>query len=259
MKRGWAFLTLLVGCAWAAAPADGAFWKKKAESEPATSTATAERPAVGKPIRTPAPAPAPAPAVKAIAQPGQQPTVRRPHYRVDGPEMETTLLQLAESRELRRGEIVVLSRLLVEKQNELRRMDRRLQEVFGVDPSVTYQYDADSRCIYRLDTKEGAEELARAGGVDPEDLITRTIHRELATPDAANAFTRLVSAKKITNNEIRVLQLLLREKNMELKKVETTLAARFSIAPDKHYEYDASAQTLFEIVGVGEPVVGVAQ
>ena len=251
MKRLWAFITLVIAVVWPGPPADAAFWKKKSEADdpPAVSGPAA----AVEPARNAADSAAPAITTVAQAQPdSQQQAVRRAHYKVDGPETETTLMQLAESRQLRRGEIVVLSRLLVEKRNELGRMDRRLQDVFAVDPSVTYQYDADSRTIYRLDTKEDAEELAQSEEVNPEDLITRTLHRELATAEAANAFTRLVSAKKITNSEIRVLQLLLREKNMELKKVETTLAARFSIAPDKHYEYDASAQTLYEVVGAAQ-------
>jgi hypothetical protein len=177
---------------------------------------------------------------------------RRAHISIPDDQTEQILVQLAESRQLREEEIRVLGRLHVEKEGELERMNQRLMDGYGIAADQNYQYDQETRTLFKLELKEGVDpdgpvpEGATAG-----DLFDKIGPVTLATPDAESEFLRLVSAKKITASELQVVELLLKEKNMELQKVYSSLKERFAISPKKHYEYDPEAHTLFEVVKAG--------
>ena len=187
-----------------------------------------------------------------ITDPMPGPGSRRAHISIPDNQTEQILVQLAESRELREEEIKVLGRLHTEKKSELDRMNQRLMDGYGIAADQNYQYDRETRTLFKLELKEGVDpdgpvpEGATAG-----DLFNKVGPVTLATSDAESDFLRLVSAKKITASELQVVGLLLKEKNMELQKVYSSLKERFAISPKKHYEYDPEAHTLFEVVKAG--------
>ena len=236
---------LAVAAIYSAVNSEAAFWNKKTEEpEPAgEGVEVVSVPRVASPEAV-----APAPGVAATPR-------RRAHFLVKDPETERSLMQLAESRREREEEIRVILRLYQEKQGELARMNGRLAEKFQISADENYQYDNETKSLYKLTPKEGAQDLAAAGGAAAEDLFDRKLHLSLEPEDMEVTFVRLVSAKKITASELQVLQLLLKEKNMELAKIHSSLKERFSVSPEKHYEYDAEAHTLFEIVQAGSPAV----
>ncbi len=224
---------------------DAAFWNKKgdrSEAEEPTIEVVSVPDTVSPGIAAPAATPSAAPQ-------------RRAHFLVKDSETEKGLMQLAESRRQREEEIRVILRLYEEKQGELARMNGRLTEKFGISAEENYQYDNETKSLYKLTPKEGAEDLAQNGQTAPEDLFDKKLHMSLELEDMEVTFVRLVSAKKITASELQVLQLLLKEKNMELAKIHASLKERFSILPEKHYEYDADAHTLFEIVQADSPAM----
>lgn len=244
-SRGYAFLVvcLLAG----GTGADAAFWNRKSSKEEA------------KPLPVP-------PTSISVTHPGQaqpEPVLRpvavsadegrRAHVQMKDQESVDVLVRLAESRQLREQEIRVLTRLHGEKEGELERMNQRLQDRFGIAPDANYQYDNESKSLYLLTPRAGVE--AGEGGA-AEDLFDRRLHRNLSNKDIEIEFVRLVSAKKITVSEIQVLKLLLKEKHLELNKVNGTLGERFAISPDKHYEFDADSRTLFEVVRPAGDVPG---
>jgi hypothetical protein len=234
-----------VGCALIVPTSRALFWKRE---DKAARTVPADPPVAMEPAQVPAGSLQSAASDPAVAAP-----TRRPHQRLEGPEAEQALVQLAESRRLREEELRVLARLHAEKRGELARMNEQLLERFGIASDETYQYDAEAKTLYKLTAKPDMEALAAGGVTDPEELFEKSRHRIFAQREQELGFVRLVSAKKITGSELQVIQLLVKEKNMELEKVLGSLKDRFSISPDKHYEYDAEAQTLFEVVRAGAP------
>jgi hypothetical protein len=131
-------------------------------------------------------------------------------------------------------------------------MNLRLFEQFGIAADETYQYDRETRTVFKLQLKDGVDPQAPIEpGTRAEQLFDKADHMVLQDDGTETEFIRLVSAKKLTANELEVLQLLLKEKNMELQKVHASLEERFAISPEKHYEYDADAHTLFEVVKAG--------
>jgi len=262
----------LAACSFLAAfTVEAAFWnrRKKVESEeqpPTESTAVEVVPVTGSaspetivPVRTEPtqihsynkPVPFSAPRPEAFAATPVSGT-RRAHISIPDDQTEQILVRLAESRQLREEEIRVLSRLNVEKQGELDRMNLRLLDGYGIAADQNYQYDQDSRTLFKLELKEGVDPDGPVPeGATAADLFDKVGPMTLATPEAEAEFLRLVSAKKITASELQVVDLLLKEKNMELQKVYSSLKERFAISPKKHYEYDPEAQTLFEVVKAG--------
>ena len=184
------------------------------------------------------------PSSKASVDGGASNSGRRAHFLIQDQKSADALVALAESRRLREEEIRVLGRLHQEKEGELNRMNERLNSRFKISADANYQYDNETKSLFLLIAKEGAEAEAAV----PEDRFHKRLHMTLSDRESEIAFVRLVSAKKITASEMQVLKLLLKEKNLELSKVHETLQERFAIAPDKHYEYDAASRTLFEIV-----------
>lgn len=217
----------------------GAFWNRK-DQEPAPEAAP---PSAGTVTQ---------------AQPGAGATsIRRAHFYIQDDATAQILVQLAESRSFREEELRVIARLFKEKEAELERMNQRLLERFGVTAEGNYQYDRDSRTLFELTAKEDIDESTASGAVSADELFDKHAHRTFIEDQEETEFVRLASAKKITASELQVLSLLLKEKQIELTRVQDSLRDRFSVSPEKHYEYDADTRTLFEIVRAGAETTAV--
>ena len=255
MKRGILTATAIVVCLWALG-VSAAFWNKKRNEEDRAGTTPPALAPTSPAEEVPATLAAGAPVVSPPSFRDDRPAAaappalyRRPHVSIQDSETERILVQLAQTRSLREEEIKVLTRLSEEKTNELGRMNERLQQRFGIRPEENYQFDQASRTLFKLTVKEGIDaETAVAQGAAADEVFDKTSHMTLRDEAAETDFVRLVSAKKITASELQVLGLLLKEKRIELSKVHASLEERFAISPEKHYEYDAEAHTLFETV-----------
>lgn len=226
-RRGVCLFLFIVGLT--AGPAGAAFWNRRSEApEPAPAVIPASssvRPAAADPASTPA---------------------RQLHRSIEDEAQRQALFSLANQRTLREEELRVLERLLNEKAAELQRLDAGLEERFGVAPDKSYQYDEAENAIYEL---SGLEEAAEGRS---DTSVTRTLHRRLGDAAAAESFLKQVGAKNITAAEIQYLRLIHKEKQLEVERVYTQLEERFGILRDKHYEYDAEEEALFEMPPAGD-------
>ncbi len=172
------------------------------------------------------------------------PSEKRALYRLKDQETVDALVKLAAGRKLREQELAVVARLLNEKQMELRGFNQQLQETFGISEEGNYQYDNESRTLFEVKAKPGAENAP----VDakPEDWIEKTKIKKLRA-DAEETFLKMVGAKKITTDEIRSLQLIIQEKKIELTNILESLQQQFSMSADNHYEYDAESRVVYQL------------
>ena len=172
-------------------------------------------------------------------------------YRLKDEETVQALVKLATGRQLREQELAVVARLISEKQLELTGFNEKLKQEFGISDEGNYHYDNESRTIYELKQKPGADKASK--NAKPEDLIEKKVQRKLKNKKTEESFLKMVGAKKITTDEIRALQLILQEKKIELANIQESLQQQFSMAPEKHYEYDADTRVVYELVMAEEP------
>ena len=185
------------------------FWRRAAEPEPASPPVAEEPTLIGPaPSETPLPEPNTAPTqvvAPATPAPGRgELTEKRAMYRLRDQETVDALVRLAAGRQLREQELVVVSRLIREKEMELASFDERLQKQFGVSPTGNYHYDNERRIIFSL---RGREDLDPET-FDPSDPLAafeKNPMRRLKDEEAEQLFLRLVGAKKITTDQIRSL------------------------------------------------------
>lgn len=253
--------TLLFG---ASGLAHAQFWRRSADTEPqpAVEEVLLIQP-TPEPVATgPVPAEAvlaePGAAEPALAEPGAvvpsasvggrgEMIEKRAMYRLRDQETVDTLVRLAAGRQLREQELVVVSRLIREKEMELAAFDERLLEQFGVSSTGNYHYDNERRIIFKL--RERAE--GESGEVDPSDPLSafdKSPLRRLRDEETEALFLRLVGAKRITSDQIRSLQLIVQEKRIELSNILDALRQQFSMDADKHYEYDAETRVVYELI-----------
>jgi hypothetical protein len=91
----------------------------------------------------------------------------------------------------------------------------------------------------RKDKQEGA------GG---EAGSTRRYHLHVPDKNTEQELLRLFSWKRTVTVQLQVLQQLASEKQQELATFSKGLKDKFSIEPDRNYDYDSQARTLYEMV-----------
>ena len=172
---------------------------------------------------------------------------KRAMYRLRDQETVDTLVRLAAGRQLREQELVVVSRLIREKEMELAAFDERLLQQFGVSATGNYHYDNERRIIFELRERGGGEDTT----VDPSDPLSafdKSPLRRIKDEETEALFLRLVGAKRITSDQIRSLQLIVQEKRIELNNILDSLRQQFSMDADRHYEYDAETRVVYELI-----------
>lgn len=252
--RSGTLLGILLG-GMLAAESEAVFWKRRSSNQKETTSQAEAASAVPgdrsqeQPVSEPDRSPPSAGAGVATPGGGEEAAVyRREHLRIEDEDSVGVLRQLAQARVLREEEIRVLGRLTQEKDAELKRMNDQLLARFGIKADDNYQYEQESRSLFRIEPKTDAAQNAASGGARTADeLFDRGLHLRFDSESDELEFIRLVSAKKITVSELAMLRLLLREKGLELERVLASLRDRFSIEPDKHYEYDEATRTLMEV------------
>lgn len=189
--------------------------------------------------------------VRSCRGPRSQPRLtKRLHLTITDKADEKTLLQLFTAKNGAMEEIRVIRRMGGEKNQEMAQLNQALQGAFQMDPAKNYRYDASAKTIYELVTKPGVN-LATNAALDEESvekLFDKKLHRQLATEDEVKQFARLAAAKKMTADQIQSFQLSLREKQMELARIEKTLSEKFSMVSDRNYQYDTRTMKLYELI-----------
>jgi len=116
-----------------------------------------------------------------------------------------------------------------------------------VKADKNYQYDADTLTI---------SEVVRPAS--DKDAAKTQLHMKLKDAAAAQSFVRMASSKRLSLEQMASLQLMFREKQMEVAEYDRQLADAYAIVKDRAYQYDPATKTLYEIVklpaGVASPM-----
>ncbi|MEM7395422.1 MAG: hypothetical protein AAF492_24075 [Verrucomicrobiota bacterium] len=172
----------------------------------------------------------------------------KPHYRVENQTAEKDFLNLSTGRKLRREEIAVLSRLGREKKAERKNLLSQRQPSFGLEPDESVEYVAENKVVYRIrkssETDKTDKPLGRSKRSTPQKKPVLTFSDD----DRHKRFLSLAVSRKLVDEQIRGLDLILREKVLELKQVEKALLNRFAINPEKHYTYNAKERKIYEVI-----------
>jgi hypothetical protein len=189
-------------------------------------------------------------AVATNATAGVKPSgyVRREHLNFRSEEAAQLFLRQMARKEAVADQIRVVARLIEEKNVEFAQYAQALQSQFSVNSAVNYNYDAQAMTIYVLETQVTGTASARSGKESAAETVVQKEHMKLKDKKSEQQFLQLVAARRLTTEELRSLQFILREKNMELELREQELSANYSISKDRAYQYNQQNLTLYELV-----------
>ena len=80
------------------------------------------------------------------------------------------------------------------------------------------------------------------------------LQMKLKDEATTQTFARLVSAKRLSVEQMASLQLMNREKQMEVAEYDRQLADAYAIVKDRSYQYDPTTRTLYELIKLPEGV-----
>lgn len=166
------------------------------------------------------------------AKAAEKPAERRYHMRVPDKGQERELLGLFARKQLCLQQTGVLEQLVTEKQAELAEFNNRQEREFSMKANALYEYDAASRTIYSLAS---------------QDPSSRKLHLQLVNDTQAARFAALNAGKQLVLDGLRVLNLLIAEKRVEIGGVDEQLKSRFSIRTDRNYQYEPKTMRLYEL------------
>ena len=190
---------------------------------------------------------APAPVENATNTAGRA-LMRRAHVHFDDAKAEQEFLALTSAKRRVQEDHQVVTRLMQEKTMEAEKFTRDLETEFGIDASVNYNYDDETKTIYELVKK--ASVPADAVTLDAEEDFEKKEHMKLESDEKKTRFMRLVASKKLSGDEINVLRLIQNEKEIEASNIQQQLVSRYAISNDREYRYEKSSRTLYELVPV---------
>jgi len=191
---------------------------------------------------------APANKAASVPAPAESRLVARPHMRFTNPDDEKQLLTFINARRRAQEDFVVVTRLIEEKNLEIRTFNQQMNELFGIDPELNYQFDADTGAIFQLVLKPGlTEEQKRQTSISADQLkefYDFTTLRTLTNETERTRFMRLAAGKQLASDQIRVLLLLQNEKEIENTTLHEEMVTRYAISMDREYRYDDDSKTL---------------
>ena len=174
---------------------------------------------------------------------------RRAHLVFKGKATEEGFLKIVAQKQSVMEDVRVIGKLYQETSAQQARFSSALEEQFAMKPEKSYQYDADTMTINEVMKQASEGEAAKIRA-----------HMKLKDEAAAQTFARLVAAKRMTIEQMANLQLINREKQMELAEYDRQLADAYAIVKDRNYQYDAETRTLYELIqlpaGVEMPKAG---
>lgn len=148
-------------------------------------------------------------------------------------------------RQMRSEELRVLSRLVEEKNGELKGFDSELRTMFAMSDDALYSYNSTNRTLYLISTN-----VADGATADVPALVP---HHVFPNDDDAGDFLRTLSAKQITRRQIETFREVIREKRDEYRLTDKYLADKYGIKADRKYRFDDKTGELFEEVPNSPP------
>lgn len=188
----------------------------------------------------------------------------RAEAKAGAPEKETLVATLSKEqiqefsafirvRDLRREELIVTTRMWIEKQRELKAFAEEMNKEFGMTPDKAYTYEIETKSLYQLSTNQ----VGQAG--KPE----RKLVRKIKSDSEAQYVSRLMVARKLTEQQIQVLAQLRSEKLKEAQLLDEKLRKTFKLDPKGGYRLDDKNGQVFRLpkketeeapVNTGDPV-----
>lgn len=132
------------------------------------------------------------------------------------------------NRNLRREELAVTTRIWVEKQRELKGFMDEMNKEFGMLPDHSYSYEIESKSLYQLSTNK----------IDKAGRPERKLVRKIKSDSEAKYVSRLMVARKLTEQQLQVLLQLRAEKQKEAKLLDEKLRQTFKLDPEAGYRLD---------------------
>jgi hypothetical protein len=180
---------------------------------------------------------------------------KRYHLLVPDKAAEKELLQMFAAKRAITDELRVLSMLSEEKRREMAKFDGELMKTFGVNEKGSYRFDPKTRTIYEQVPKAGgttttntADSANAEGGLETTMVFEQKVHKELKDDAMVKQFASLAAGKRITAEELQVFNRVLREKQVEMDRLDKTLKDKYSVSRDRDYWYDTKTMRLYEIV-----------
>lgn len=168
---------------------------------------------------------------------------RRAHLLFKGKATEEGFLKIVARKQSVLEDMRVIAKLYQEKDAQQQQFTRELQNQFGLQPDKSYQYDADAMTINEVLKPAIGSEAAKT-----------KLQMKLKDEAAAQTFARLVSAKRLSVEQMASLQLMNREKQMEVAEYDRQLSDAYAIVKDRSYQYDSTTKTLYELIKLPEGV-----
>lgn len=171
---------------------------------------------------------------------------RRYHMLIPDRSMEKELLTLFGQKRGIAETIVVMRSLTEEKKQEMSRFDKELLEKYGMKADMNYAFEPKAMTVYEVTFKATPADGDAAPSA--EQPSTRKVHRQVKDADEAKALAMAMTGKRLTLDELRVFGMVIREKQLELDRVNSVLAQKFSMSRDRDYQYEPNTMRLYEIV-----------
>ena len=141
------------------------------------------------------------------------------------------------NKDLRREELIVSDRLLVEKQGELKGLMEEMSKEFGISPDKSYTFEKETKSLYLLSTNQ----------VDKAGKPARTLLRQMKTDGEAQYLSRLMIARRMTEQQIFVLAQIREEKSKECGLIDAKLRQAFKLDPQTSYRLDEKTGQLIRL------------
>ena len=155
-------------------------------------------------------------------------------------EQATEFAEYVHAKSLRREEFAVCGRLTVEKQGELKGFMDEMSKEFGMAPDKSYTFEKASRTLYLLSTNK----------VDKAGKPERSLVRQMKSESEAQYVSRLMVARGLTEQQLRVLAQLREEKAKEVGLVDAKLRKTFNLDPDLSYRLDEKTGQIFRLAAL---------
>jgi len=159
-------------------------------------------------------------------------------------------VQMVNGRDEVKLDWAVLTRLVGEKVKEQAVLNSGLQKEFNVDPNLTYQYDAKEKTIYLLSYVEqaGPQGVEKKNGTAADKLgPERKQHRVLKEAKDEQRFLHLLRSRKVVQDEIAAMQMLLKEKQEQYARYASALRKGYGVEDGRKYRYDPARKTVYEL------------
>lgn len=143
----------------------------------------------------------------------------------------------ARTEMLRREEFAVISRMIVEKQKELKGFVDEMSKEFDMSYDKSYTFEKESKSLYLLSTNK----------VDKAGKPERTLLKKIKTDGEAKYLSRLMVARRLTEQQLFVLRQLKVEKNKEFGLVDSKLRQTFKLDSKGSYRLDQKTGQVFQV------------